>query len=199
MGGYWRRDPGLLESQRLLDDARLGLMRQDLGEVSDVELREKIWSSQDVQHRLLLCSGTRQSALFVSLCRTGETGDFPSEGLHELAHTSAAVIAIVRKHAAISWTVPRFPAALTNLAEIESCMANALPRLPRREFQVCARLIYGMTTYGIALDLGIGEGSVMTYRKRTYERLHIASQRELLIWYLGNWEKTFGEALVGHA
>jgi DNA-binding CsgD family transcriptional regulator len=70
---------------------------------------------------------------------------------------------------------------------IEGCLALSSPRLARREAEVCARILYGMTSLGIALDLGIGEESAMTYRKRAYNRLNIGSQRELLLWYLDQW------------
>jgi DNA-binding CsgD family transcriptional regulator len=52
-------------------------------------------------------------------------------------------------------------------------------RLPRRELDVLARILIGMTTEGIALDLRISENTVLTYRKRAYGRLNVSSQAEL--------------------
>jgi DNA-binding CsgD family transcriptional regulator len=51
--------------------------------------------------------------------------------------------------------------------------------LTSRELDVCARSLLGMTAEGIALDLNIKPSSVITYRKRAYERLHISSRYEL--------------------
>jgi len=76
--------------------------------------------------------------------------------------------------------------ALENLEEIEHCL-RAMSALPRREAEVSARILYGLSTPGIALDLAVGEESVKTYRKRTYLRLQIGSERELLHWYLRLW------------
>ena len=68
--------------------------------------------------------------------------------------------------------------------------------LTRREAEVCAGVLYGMTSMGIALELGISEESAMTYRKRSYNRLKIGSQRELLLWYLDRWSRDrMGSAL----
>ncbi|WP_416365582.1 LuxR C-terminal-related transcriptional regulator [Paraburkholderia terrae] len=64
-------------------------------------------------------------------------------------------------------------------------MAAAALSLTAREVQVGARYLYGVSTSGIASDLGIGNETVVTYRKRLYERLSIGSRRELLLWYLG--------------
>jgi DNA-binding CsgD family transcriptional regulator len=51
--------------------------------------------------------------------------------------------------------------------------------LTPREIDVCARALLGMTAEGTALDLDIKKSSVVTYRKRSYERLGISSQHEL--------------------
>jgi DNA-binding CsgD family transcriptional regulator len=40
-------------------------------------------------------------------------------------------------------------------------------------------VLAGMTSEGIALDLGIALSSVLTYRKRGYARLGVTSQAEL--------------------
>ena len=70
------------------------------------------------------------------------------------------------------------------MSEIENTVATSSFGLPRRELEVCARILYGISSEGIALELGISEQTVITYRKRTYERLGIATSRELLLWYL---------------
>jgi len=51
----------------------------------------------------------------------------------------------------------------------------------------CSRILYGLSSIGISLDLGAGEESAKTYRKRAYQRLRIGSERELLHWYLAQW------------
>jgi DNA-binding CsgD family transcriptional regulator len=54
---------------------------------------------------------------------------------------------------------------------------------------VCARVLYGLSSTAIALDLDVGEETVKTYRKRAYQRLAIGSERELLNWYLAQWSR----------
>jgi DNA-binding CsgD family transcriptional regulator len=76
--------------------------------------------------------------------------------------------------------------ALRSLDVIEKCIA-VQAAMPRRESEVCARILYGLSTTGIALDLGVGEETIKTYRKRAYHRLGIGSERELLNWYLHLW------------
>lgn len=56
-----------------------------------------------------------------------------------------------------------------------------------------------MSTTGIALDLDIRVETVMTYRKRSYRRLGIATQRELLLWYIKLWTHVGGPDLKRHS
>jgi DNA-binding NarL/FixJ family response regulator len=72
------------------------------------------------------------------------------------------------------------------LGDIEECITGTM-LLPRREAQVCSRILYGLSSAGIALHLDVSEQTVKTYRKRAYERLGIGSERELLTWYLRRW------------
>ena len=51
--------------------------------------------------------------------------------------------------------------------------------LPRREREVCERLLMGWTYDGVAADLGLSAGTVKTYRDRAFERLGIHHRNEL--------------------
>src|SRR5207248_737958 len=97
------------------------------------------------------------------------------------------------QHIEIQVGKPNLTPALTSLDEIQKCIRSATD-LSRREAEVCARLLYGYSHCGIALDLGIGKETVMTYRKRSYQRLGIGSPRELLMWYLALWSALHGPA-----
>jgi DNA-binding CsgD family transcriptional regulator len=48
-----------------------------------------------------------------------------------------------------------------------------------REAEVCAMIVIGHTTQGISIDLGISKNTVVTHRRRAYEKLGICSQNEL--------------------
>ena len=100
-------------------------------------------------------------------------------------------MAVLGKHADIRQTRPNVAQALTALDEIESCIV-ATSALPRREAEVSSRILYGMSSVGIALDLSVSEETVKTYRKRAYQRLAIGSERELLTWYLARWSRWRG-------
>ena len=57
-------------------------------------------------------------------------------------------------------------------------------RLTRREVAVVVRVLKGMRTEGIAIDMGLKPASVITFRKRAYAKLGIATQAELFAYCL---------------
>lgn len=63
-------------------------------------------------------------------------------------------------------------------------------RLTQRESEVCERIVLGYTSIGIGLDLNIALSSVLTYRKRAYEKLSISAQNELFALCLGATRRT---------
>lgn len=65
------------------------------------------------------------------------------------------------------------------VSQLEERFAGRFAELTLRERQVCARAAVGMTVEATALDLAIAKTSVLTYRKRAYQRLSVTSPFEL--------------------
>lgn len=63
---------------------------------------------------------------------------------------------------------------------VERRLEQAFPLLTRRELEVCARTIVGMTAEGISIDLRIAHTTVLTYRRRAYARYGVSSAHELM-------------------
>lgn len=68
---------------------------------------------------------------------------------------------------------------------LERRLAMHFPSLTDRERGVCARTLAGMTAEAIALELGIGRTSVLTYRRRAYERYGVSSAGQFIENILG--------------
>jgi len=84
--------------------------------------------------------------------------------------------------AALKFNGAALAVALTSLFDVEVCLAEST-NLPRRQVEVCARILLGFSREHISNDLGIGMETVHTHRKRAYQRLHIGSEQELADWY----------------
>lgn len=66
-----------------------------------------------------------------------------------------------------------------SIPDIQMRIAATFPSLSPREQAVCARTLAGVTAEGIGLDLGIKQTTVLTYRRRAYERLNISTVHQL--------------------
>ena len=180
---YWRKDPAIAEVQKRLLKQDLVIHRVDIGRL-DTELRGAIFPH--VSDRIVIC-GRRQEATFgVSIIRSNPHPLFSDDAIVCLSDVADLLVSVLAKHADVIFHRPNLALALTSLPDVERCIA-AKAALPRRETEVCARILYGLSSIGVALDLGISQESVKTYRKRAYKRLGIGSERELLKWYLAMW------------
>lgn len=66
------------------------------------------------------------------------------------------------------------------VAELETRLAESHPVLSRRERETCARTLAGRTAIEIAAELGLGHGTVLTYRQRAYQKLGLSKSSDLL-------------------
>jgi DNA-binding CsgD family transcriptional regulator len=185
--GVWRRDPTLNEAKLRLSSETEAFVRTDVEHLTDDVLREIVYGEGDISDRLLICARWGDDIVGLSVLRSWHAGPFSRADMTAVQSIAGTIFALLAKHISITWDGPNVSVALTALHEIESCIASCASSLPRREAEVCSRIIYGMSSVGIALELNISEETVMTYRKRTYHRLEIATQRELLLWYLDLW------------
>ncbi|WP_420144146.1 helix-turn-helix transcriptional regulator [Sphingobium sp.] len=132
---------------------------------------------------MLHCSDDHHH-LTLSLRSSGARRYFSPADIATIQGAARLLICLVLKHMDLVTRQERLARAISSLQDIDHHIASAPEQLSPREAQVCARILYGQTTTGIALELDIGTESVMTYRKRAYRRLGIACYRELLCWYL---------------
>lgn len=137
-----------------------------------------------VEPQGIMILGSKLDSLYcIRILRTTPHQEVSDRQLARLHETADVLISLAARHQDLSVARPTSSSALTSLTEIQERILST-KSLSRREGEVCARILFGYSSCGIALDLGIGKESVMTYRKRAYQHLGIGSQRELLLWYL---------------
>ena len=71
------------------------------------------------------------------------------------------------------------------VAEIERRLAETHRVLTPREREVCARTLTGRTAREIGQELGLGVGTVLTYRQRAYQKLSLSKSNDLLAAIMG--------------
>jgi DNA-binding CsgD family transcriptional regulator len=186
-GSYWRGDPTMTEALRLVGSAGHSMQRTDIRSMPNSEFRNRLYKRTHIRERILLCGGTADAAIGLSILRSETQGVASDYELSTLGALSSTLMSILGKHAHMVEGRSNLSFALTSLDEILRTLKGSAVQLSNREIEVCSRILFGISSAGIALDLGIGEETVMTYRKRAYQRLAIATQRELLLWYIAEW------------
>lgn len=184
----WEQDPAMVYAQTRLPADQTLLMRVDVSAIQDESLRETIWPR--IRDRVVIAGRSGDAAYSVSILREGR-GSFTPDGIARMAESAQMLISVLAKHADLTGGATLradLSGVISSLSDIQACLA-ALSPLTRREADVCARILYGQSTTGIALELGVGAETVKTHRKLAYRRLGIGSERELLSWYLGLQER----------
>lgn len=191
--GVWARDPAMTRVRRGVRTAGTLMARIDTTRIGDPDLREALWPR--IGDRVVL--GGRAQALCISLLREHRQR-FGDADLQRIGDDAELLLGLVRKHVEFhgradvsspagalrpSATGRTGPNPLACVDAIERTLARS-SRLTPRERQVCARILHGMSTAGIALDLGVSAETVKTFRKLAYRKQRIGTQRQLLDWYL---------------
>lgn len=194
---YWQVDPGLSAAVKSATSDGMSVIRLDTRTLSDGEFRRGCYERMRMRERILICGAEPGSIVGLSLPRAERFGLTGAEQLRALGNTAPMLLAILSRHLEMLDAVSDLRTALTSLPLIEAVIESADSKLTYREMQVCARILVGISCVGIALDLGIAEETVTTYRKRAYQRLEIGCQRELLLWYVNQLGLSNGQAAQG--
>lgn len=183
--GYWKIDDLFSDARRNFGRSECSIRRNEVKDIHDSRFRREIYAADDIVERVRVTGCRAHTTVSLSLLRSEAYGHFSEADLYKLEAASPLLLSLLCKHAAFFSRKVELPRVLSDLEFVEHTLASSSEPLPKRESQVVARILFGMSTLGISLELGISEETVMTYRKRVYNRLAIGSQRELLLWYLG--------------
>lgn len=123
-----------------------------------------IWQAADVGY-------------YVNFYRTLRSGHFVRLDAVKFSEAARFVSALVRLHSGRKRVQSALGGASADMAGALTSLLS--DRLTKRESEVLVCILQGMRTEGIAIQLGVKPASIVTFRKRAYTKLGIATQAEL--------------------
>lgn len=166
-----------LEATRPPAGALVQRLRRE--QVPGADYRHYCYDAARLVDRLSVLFADAGGGYALNLYRSRERGPFSEDDAARLRESASLLAACCAKHGRLRQTPETGPAAAGRVDAFGERLMQLRRGLSRRELAVAARVLAGMTSEGIAADLGIGLQSVLTYRKRAYVKLGISSQRGL--------------------
>ncbi len=173
---YHRMDP----ANRLFRDREapgtvMARIRHD--DILQGDYRRQCYTGPGFSEKLTLARSFGEEWIALSVYCAESGRGFADEDAERLGALGQDLLPLIRLHFRILGGNRR--TARTSARDVETRLRMAFPELSGREVSVCARSLIGVTAEGIALDLGIAQTSVLTYRRRAYQRLNINSVHQL--------------------
>lgn len=176
---FWKRDRFLLAHRVQTQAVGPAIYSISAGEIADKQFRRDCYEFQDVVEQasvqIRLNSGVYALSAF-----WGHRGHQAStEDFERLAAVASTLMSFVIRHAEMTQSGVRPAASPIDLSAGDALVRQLGCGLSDREIAVCARILRGMTMRGIAIELGLSVHSVVTYKRRAFQRLSIATTFEL--------------------
>ena len=168
------RDPNYAELAAGGGTRRVLVRRHDRMRLTDQLYEARFYTTVGIVDKIAFLWQAAEGGYYVNLYRSRAGGSYTREEATRLTELARFVAALVRLHGGRRLAQARMGGDLPSL--LPSLLSD---QLTRREAEVVAGILRGLRTEGIAIELGVKAASVITFRKRAYAKLGIATQAEL--------------------
>jgi len=151
------------------------------------EHRTKVYEAHGMAERVSIVEPRVDGALFaINFYRHQHQRPFSDTQIEAFEALAPALLALTHKHLTLRVPGPQAhrpaghrPTRPDQSASLAADLQALHPALTLREREVCAGILQGLTTDGIACLLGLTAPTVKTYRNRAFARLGIHFRNEL--------------------
>lgn len=165
---YWQSDAALSRDRR----PGLSFVRMKAADIRDADYRRDCYQSGGIRERLTLFDASFPSVSVSGYAR-GPTTALVDQWMADAGPT---LVAAVRRHNELLELAQQAVLSPSLDAVVEWARERGLSA---REAQVAAGLTLGQTQAEIAGYVGLSVNSVVTYRRRAYQKLKVADRRAL--------------------
>lgn len=174
---YSQYDPNKSLVSSIKDEEEVLVKRLKPDEIGNGGYRQLWYREIGIMDRVSIISAADKGAYCLNLFRIEQ--EFSDDELDDITHLRDLLSGLMIKHSRLAGSLSNFMTREVQINHLVERLKLINAQLTPRETEVSARILLGMSSEGIALDLGIKRESVHTYRKRAYARMNISSQNEL--------------------
>jgi DNA-binding CsgD family transcriptional regulator len=187
----WKSDPAMSANLGNYRPRPITLTRQLIDVLPRGRYRRN-WEVMNALDRISIWGSVEDTHVLLHAYRLGESGPFSRQDLDLLPYISDFSADAISKHCMISHRSgrPNHPSILDVMEDIAAWNGKLSPR----EGEICALMVLGKSDKQIAQETGIKLSSVITYRKRAFNKLDVANRGDLTNKY---WR--LGESYIGRA
>jgi DNA-binding CsgD family transcriptional regulator len=181
---FHEQDPNFQKISNTGDDCEDDLIQLNTNPADDTAYRNHFFDRHDLIDKASTIGKVEDDSVYCNFYRMGRSGAYSEKDWRLLESILPLVTALISTHYRMLQLSPvgkqqAHTKARSLVHNIISKNAPPFSILTPRERQVCERILLGYTSVGIGLDLSIAQSSVVTYRRRAYEKLGISTQNEL--------------------
>jgi DNA-binding CsgD family transcriptional regulator len=172
---YWELDPAnraIRIEPRLAGGATVRLRCE---EIENNAYRRDCYGSVRLVDRFSIIKSQSKDVVRLNFYRDNTRGRFSDGELIHLSKLASLLVQIVMKH-------DQFRPYLSDEDRYGLyCrrLSAFAPSLSLREIEVCAEIVLGRNSEGIAAKMGLSINTILSHRKHAYSKLSISSQNEL--------------------
>lgn len=171
---YQRLDP-VTEAYRAAPRVTdVALQRVRPAHISSPAFRRRVFDDAGIVERVSVIQRGPDAWRVMNVARHASDGPFSDGELSALIGLACLALPMLPLN-----RDQRARAGQLSVEQLEQRFVARCAALTPRELQVCARAAAGMSVEATASELGIARTSVLTYRRRAYERLDVNSPIEL--------------------
>jgi DNA-binding CsgD family transcriptional regulator len=175
---YWRGDVAILGARKPSLGGGPRHWRTRWTDVPSETVKRDLYCRVGIVEKMSTRLALSSGRMIWSIYRRDEF--FSQDEFDMFREISDVISAAIAKHLRIADVSFPPDSGQARRSTLLSSIERRTPRLSGREWEVCEGIALGKTTNVIAFELGIKASSVLTYKKRIYEKLGVSTQRELL-------------------
>jgi len=162
-GGY-HKDPNL-QALLAIGDGETKIIHLDsLSNQMPEEYREHYFTDPELKDKVSIITGDGVSGYYINIYRSPDKSRFKEDGLFTEVGTGELIAALIVQHYQLN----------ANFLQ-----EGPLAFLSEREQQVCRGILQGKKIEAVAYELNLAPSSIVTYRKRAYDKLGISTRAAL--------------------